>query len=92
MVSADHIAPIVSEWLARCPGQPLVLRADPVAGTVEARIGLGSDRSLSGAAAARGLGVSFNTFKRADFYGLRRDAGGRFSRLVVERLRDNRAA
>lgn len=92
MVRVDHIAPVVSEWLARCPGQPLVLRADPVAGTVSATIGLrDGSRSITAKDAAALLGVSLSTFKARSFFGLRRGSDRRFSRLAVERLRDQRA-
>ena len=93
MVSAEHIAPVVSEWLARCPGQPLVLRADPASGTVCATIGLrDNSRGITAKAAADLIGVSLSTFKARAFFGLRRGSDRRFSRLAVERLRDNRAA
>lgn len=87
LVNAVEI--VVSQWLDKCPGQPLVLRADPLSGTVEATIGLGSKRALSGAQAAEVLGISYNKFKAHGFYGLKRGMDNKFSRLVVERLRDS---
>jgi hypothetical protein len=91
MVAADSVLPIVQQWLAKCPRQPLVLRADPVAGTVQATIGLRDNaRAITAKAAADLLGVSLSTFKARSFFGLKRGPDKRFSRLAVERFRDSR--
>ncbi len=86
---ADAVAPVVREWLDRCPGQPLVLRSR--GDSVEASIGLGDDgRRITGQQAAQIIGVSYRTFQRADFFGILRGDDNRFSRLAVERCRDRR--
>ena len=88
--TAQAIAAVADAWLRESPGRPLVLRAGPD-GSVSASIGLDNSRTVTGQQAADILGVSWRTFSRADFYGLKRGADRRFSRASVERLRDHRA-
>jgi len=88
---AEAVAPIVDRWLSSAPGQPLVLTSDG-AGGVEARIGLADASRISGAEAARLLGITYRTFVRNSFFGLRRGADRKFSRLQVDNLKERLAA
>jgi hypothetical protein len=85
---AAAVMPIVERWLNTCPGQPLVLRADPCGESVEVNIGLGDKRRVTAIQAAEILGISAKTFSRHGFYGLCRGTDKKFSRLAVERQRD----
>ena len=81
------VVPVVEGWLKDCPGQPLVLTA--YGDAVEATIGYRNRDAITLADAARLLGVSVATFRRRDFFGLRRSRGSnKFSRLAVERERE----
>jgi hypothetical protein len=83
---SEAVVPVVDRWLRDCPGQPLVLMAR--GGSVECSIGMQRRDQVSLADAARIIGVSERTFRRRDFFGLKRNHNNKFSRLAVERERD----
>jgi len=84
---ASAVMPVVEGWLRDCPGQPLVLTSHGE--SVEATIGHRNRDAITLADAARLIGVSVATFRRRSFFGLRRSRGSnKFSRLAVERLRE----
>lgn len=85
---AAAVLPVVERWLKTCPGQPLVLRADPKGELVEVNIGMGDKRRITARQAAEMLGVSEKTFSRHHWYGLTRGLDKKFSKLAVERRRD----
>jgi hypothetical protein len=90
---SNAVSALITHWLRECPSRPLVLRADPRHGSVEAQIGLSTQaQRVTGRQAAEILGISYRTLSRAHFFGLQRGSDHRYSRLSVERLRDRRAS
>jgi len=89
---AAAVAPVVEGWLRTLPFQPLVLRVNPAGDGVEARIGLKDSSCVTGKEASEILGMSYKHFARSSFFGLRRGANRKFSRLQVERLKQRRSS